>query len=87
VVCTGCHQDKQARWVAGKVREWYGAASKGFERHAERLGGASWNGAGRGAAEPRIAQKYNREFQGLYAMVQERQQATNCKQNGGERNG
>lgn len=38
--CNQCHQDKDATWSAGHLREWYGDHASGFQTYADAIAAA-----------------------------------------------
>jgi predicted CXXCH cytochrome family protein len=39
--CNGCHRDRDARWAAAQVKQWYGHTPQGFQRFAAAFSAAS----------------------------------------------
>lgn len=44
--CNGCHQNRDAKWAAAQLQQWYGHQPQGFQHYAE-----AFYSAERGAAE------------------------------------
>jgi Tfp pilus assembly protein PilF len=38
--CNGCHTNRDARWAAAKVRDWYGRDPEGYQRYAAAFSAA-----------------------------------------------
>jgi tetratricopeptide (TPR) repeat protein len=53
--CNACHQDRDARWAAAKVEQWYGHTPQGFQQYADALASAARDAAEAGPRLVRIA--------------------------------
>ena len=70
--CNGCHTNRDARWAANQVKQWYGHDPQGYQRFAAAFAAA--NGGGDGCASA-IA----RDRRGYHA-------ACHCPSHGNRRN-
>jgi predicted CXXCH cytochrome family protein len=39
--CNGCHSDRDVRWAAAQVKQWYGGAPRGYQRFAGAFAAAT----------------------------------------------
>jgi len=39
--CNGCHGNRDARWAAAQVKQWYGGAPRGYQRFADAFAAAT----------------------------------------------
>ena len=53
--CNGCHQDRDAKWAAATVEQWYGHQPQGFQQYAEALASAEQGAADAGPRLVRLA--------------------------------
>lgn len=53
--CSGCHQDRDAKWAAARVEQWYGHQPQGFQQYAEALASAEQGAADAGPRLVRLA--------------------------------
>jgi len=53
--CNGCHRDRDAKWAAGAVADWFGHQPQGFQRFAEAFASAELGAADAGSSLVRVA--------------------------------
>jgi predicted CXXCH cytochrome family protein len=41
--CSSCHGDRDARWAAAQIRQWYGRDPQGYQRYAQTFAAADAN--------------------------------------------
>jgi Flp pilus assembly protein TadD len=53
--CNGCHGNRDARWAAARIRDWFGHDPTGYQRFAEAFAAADGGAVGAGAKVRAIA--------------------------------